>query len=107
MKTLQLRAFGKATTAPELAESESPAPGAWVAQTGGNSAVGRYVIALARQRGLRTLSVVRRTEVVAELEELGADAVVVSGPDLGEQLHKALGREQVSLLLDAVGGDIV
>ena len=83
------------------------APGAWVAQTGGNSAVGRYVIALARQRGLRTLNVVRRPELIPELRELGADAVVVSGPDLGEQLRDALGREQVSLLLDAVGGEVI
>jgi NADPH:quinone reductase-like Zn-dependent oxidoreductase len=83
------------------------APGAWVGQTGANSAVGRYVIALAQQAGIRTLNVVRRPEVAAELTELGADAVVVSGPDLGEQLAKALGGDQISLLLDAIGGEVV
>jgi NADPH:quinone reductase-like Zn-dependent oxidoreductase len=83
------------------------APGAWVGQTGGTSAVGRYVIALAKEAGLRTLNVVRRPEAVEELAELGADAVVVSGPDLGEQLEKALGDEEISLLLDGVGGDVV
>lgn len=82
-------------------------PGAWVGQTGANSAVGRYVIALAQQGGVRTLNVVRRPEVAAELLELGADAVVVSGPGLGEQLVEVLGDEQLSLLLDAVGGDLV
>ena len=83
------------------------APGAWVGQTGANSAVGRYVIALAQQAGLRTLNVVRRPEVVADLVALGADAVVVSGPDLAAQITAALGHDQISLVLDAVGGDAV
>jgi NADPH:quinone reductase-like Zn-dependent oxidoreductase len=83
------------------------APGAWIGQTGGTSAVGRYVIALAREAGVRTLNVVRRPEVADELVGLGADAVVVSGPDLGEQLEKALGDEQITLLLDGVGGEVV
>jgi NADPH:quinone reductase-like Zn-dependent oxidoreductase len=83
------------------------APGAWVGQTGANSAVGRYVIALAKQAGARTLNVVRRPEVAADLLDLGADAVVVSGPGLAEQLAAALGGDQISLVLDAVGGDVV
>ncbi len=83
------------------------APGAWVGQTGANSAVGRYVIALAKQAGLRTLNLVRRPEVAADLMALGAAAVVVSGPDLAAQIAAALGHEQISLVLDAVGGDAV
>lgn len=82
-------------------------PGAWVGQTGANSAVGRYVIALAKQGGVRTLNVVRRPEAAAELLELGADAVVISGPDLRAQLEHALGDERISLLLDAVAGEVV
>jgi NADPH:quinone reductase-like Zn-dependent oxidoreductase len=38
---------------------------------------------------------------------LGADAVVFSGPDLAAQLAAALGHDQISLGLDAVGGDVV
>ena len=45
----------------------------WVGQTGGNSAVGRCVIALAKQAGLRTLNVVRRPEVAAELKAKGIE----------------------------------
>jgi NADPH:quinone reductase-like Zn-dependent oxidoreductase len=82
-------------------------PGAWVGQTGGNSAVGRYVIALAKRAGVRTLSVVRRPEAAAELLESGADAVVVSGPHLDEQVQKALGDERLSLLLDPIAGDVI
>jgi len=55
------------------------APGAWVGQTGANSAVGRYVVALAKRAGVRTLNVVRRPEAAAALLESGADAVVISG----------------------------
>jgi NADPH:quinone reductase-like Zn-dependent oxidoreductase len=83
------------------------APGAWVGQTGANSAVGRYVIALAKRAGVRTLNVVRRPEAAAELLESGADAVVVSGPDLDEQVRKALGDERLSLLLDPIAGDVI
>jgi NADPH:quinone reductase-like Zn-dependent oxidoreductase len=82
-------------------------PGAWVGQTGGSSAVGRYVIALAKRAGLRTLNVVRRPEVAAELLDAGADAVAVSGPDLGDQLKKALDGERMDLLLDPIAGDVV
>jgi NADPH:quinone reductase-like Zn-dependent oxidoreductase len=81
--------------------------GAWVAQTGATSAVGRYVIALARHAGLRTLNVVRRASAVQELLDVGADAVVVSGGDLSEQVAAALGGQPFSLILDAVGGDVV
>jgi NADPH:quinone reductase-like Zn-dependent oxidoreductase len=83
------------------------APRAWVGQTGANSAVGRYVIALAKRAGIRTLNVVRRPEAAAELLESGADAVVVSGPDLDEQVQKALGDERLSLLLDPIAGDVI
>jgi len=80
------------------------APGAWVAQTGGTSAVAGYVIALAKRSGLRTLNVVRRPEAIDGLLEAGADAVVVSDRDLRPQLKEALGGERISLLLDATAG---
>jgi NADPH:quinone reductase-like Zn-dependent oxidoreductase len=83
------------------------APGAWVGQTGGTSAVGRSVIALARLAGLRTLSVVRRAEGAAALLDLGADAVVVDGEDLGAQVASVLGDERLSLLLDPIAGEAV
>src|SRR5215831_11019603 len=58
--------------------------GDWVIQNVANSAVGRLVIRLARARGLRTMNVVRRDSLFAELEKLGADACAVDGPDLAE-----------------------
>src|SRR5277367_4967548 len=47
--------------------------GDWVLQNAGNSGVGRSVIAFARYLGFRTVSIVRRTELVSELRALGAD----------------------------------
>ena len=69
-------------------------PGDWVIQNVANSAVGRLLIVLARQRGLRTVNVVRRAELAGELKALGADIVIVDGDDLARRVAKADGRRQ-------------
>ena len=79
-------------------------PGDWVIQNVANSAVGRLVIRLAQARGVRTLNVVRREALVAELKALGADACVVDGPDLAEAVKAQTGGAPVRLGLDAVSG---
>ncbi len=79
-------------------------PGQWLAQNVANSAVGRWVITLARERGLRTLNVVRRESLFGELEALGADACLVDGPDLAQRAAKAVGGAPILLALDAVAG---
>jgi threonine dehydrogenase-like Zn-dependent dehydrogenase len=61
-------------------------PGSWVIQNGANSFVGRATIAIAKSLGLRTVNVVRRDEVVAELKTLGGDVVVVDKPDLAKRV---------------------
>src|SRR6202045_4461398 len=66
------------------------APGDWVIQNVANSAVGRHLIVLAKARGVRTVNVVRRDDVAAELKALGADAVLVDGPDLAARAHDAI-----------------
>lgn len=79
-------------------------PGDWVVQNVANSAVGRLVIALAKARGLRTVNVVRRESLFAELKTLGAHACVVDGPDLVERVAAATDGAPVRLGLDAVSG---
>ncbi|MBI2207688.1 MAG: zinc-dependent alcohol dehydrogenase family protein [Candidatus Rokubacteria bacterium] len=79
-------------------------PGDWVIQNVANSAVGRLVIRLARQRGLKTVSVVRRESLFTDLRRLGADACVVDGPDLAEQVRAQTKGAPVRLGLDAVSG---
>lgn len=78
--------------------------GDWVIQNVANSAVGRLVIALARQQGLRTVNVVRRLDLAPELKALGADAVVVDGDDLAQRVAAETGDARIGLGLDAVGG---
>jgi NADPH:quinone reductase-like Zn-dependent oxidoreductase len=79
-------------------------PGDWVIQDVANSAVGRHLIVLAKARGIRTINVVRRDDVAAELTALGADAVVVDGPDLPERAREATGGASIRLGIDAVSG---
>jgi trans-2-enoyl-CoA reductase len=80
-------------------------PGAWVIQSAANSAVGEYLIQLAKLRGFKSVNIVRRESVVAELEALGADVVVVDGPDLVERIKAATQGASISLAIDAVGGE--
>lgn len=90
----------------EVVELEA---GEWVAQNAANSAVGRFLVQLARLRGLRTLNIVRRSEASAPLEALGADAVVVDEGDeppsaLSERAAALTAGAPIRLGLDAVGG---
>jgi NADPH:quinone reductase-like Zn-dependent oxidoreductase len=79
-------------------------PGDWVIQNVANSAVGRIVIRLARARGIRTVNVVRRPALFAELTALGGDVCVVDGPDLPERVKAGTGGAPIRLGLDAVSG---
>lgn len=78
--------------------------GDWLVQNGANSSCGRYLISLAREAGVRTANVVRRPEVVGELEALGADAVLLDGPDLASRVLEATGGAWPRLGVDCVAG---
>ncbi len=78
--------------------------GDWVVQNAANSAVGRYVIQIARSRGWKTLNVVRRSDVIEDLKALGANEVVLEGRDLREISAEFCGTRRPRLGLNAVGG---
>jgi NADPH:quinone reductase-like Zn-dependent oxidoreductase len=78
--------------------------GDWVIQNVANSAVGRLLIVLAHQRGLRTVNVVRRPELAAELKQLGADLVIVDGDDLAQRVSRETGDASIRLGVEAIGG---
>lgn len=81
------------------------APGDWVLQNAANSGVGHNVIVLARRRGLRSINVVRRASLVAELKALGADEVLLDGPDLPARVAAVTGAAHLPrLAIDAVAG---
>jgi len=79
-------------------------PGDWIVQNAANSAVGRCVIQIARSRGWKTLSVVRRPELVEELRGIGGDVVVLEDCDLRTQVTGLCGGNRPLLALNAVGG---
>jgi NADPH:quinone reductase-like Zn-dependent oxidoreductase len=87
-----------------LEDHVAPKPGEWVIQNVANSAVGRHLIVLAKQKGLRTANVVRRDDVAAELKSLGADVVLVDGDDLAARALDAVGGAPIRLGIDAVSG---
>ncbi len=79
-------------------------PGDWILQDAANSGVGRCVIQLAKRAGFKTVNIVRREGLEAELTALGADAVLVDGPDLAQRITRATRSAPIRLALDAVGG---
>ena len=79
--------------------------GDWVVQSAANSAVGGYLIQLAKQRGIKTVNVVRREGLAEELMAKGADVVLINGPDLAKQIASATNNAPVLLAIDAVGGE--
>lgn len=80
-------------------------PGDWVIQDVANSAVGRHLIVLAKAKGVRTVNVVRREDVAAELKGLGGDVVLVDADDLAQRAHEAVGGAPIRLGIDAVSGE--
>ena len=82
----------------------APARGEWVIQNAANSGVGHCVIRLARELGVKTMNIVRREELVAPLRGIGADVVLVDGPDLDARVRAAIGDAKVPLAIDAVAG---
>src|ERR1700674_201067 len=79
-------------------------PGDWIGQTAANSAMGQYIIALAKLAGVKTLNVVRRKEAAVQVRQLGGDRVVLQGDNLNKDVEEALGGKKLSLILDTVGG---
>jgi mitochondrial enoyl-[acyl-carrier protein] reductase / trans-2-enoyl-CoA reductase len=78
--------------------------GDWVIQNAANSSCGRYLVRLAGLCGVRTVNVVRRPEMLAELQALGGDVVLLDGPDLAQRVERAVAGAPVRLGIDAVGG---
>jgi NADPH:quinone reductase-like Zn-dependent oxidoreductase len=88
-----------------LEEFASLKPGDWIVQNAANSGVGRAVIVFAKQKRLRTINIVRRSELIQELREMGADIVLQAGPNTAAEANHATGGAPVCLALDGVGGD--
>ncbi|MEO7917683.1 MAG: zinc-dependent alcohol dehydrogenase family protein [Dokdonella sp.] len=77
--------------------------GDWVIQNAANSAVGGYVIAIAKSRGLRTVNIVRRESAIDSVNADG-DVILVDGEDVSSRVRAATDSAKIRLGIDAVGG---
>ena len=81
-------------------------PGDWIAQNAATGAVGKTLAKIARAKGVRVLSLVRRPEAVGELAALGiGDAVSTSDPKWRAQAREIVGAGKIVAALDSVGGE--
>src|SRR6201984_2709320 len=76
----------------------------WIVLNAANSHVARCLIAIAKSRDLHVVGIVRRSEVIPEIKNLGVDFVGVESPELSNQIQIATGEMPIPLGLDAVGG---
>jgi trans-2-enoyl-CoA reductase len=88
-----------------LSEMVALNEGDWIAQNAANSAVGKLLIRMAREKGVRTVNIVRRDTLVPSLQSLGADLVLVDGPELATRVRAEIGDARLALAVDAVAGD--
>jgi NADPH:quinone reductase-like Zn-dependent oxidoreductase len=102
---LSMLSINPPTAALLLSEYVTLAPGDWVIQNAGNSGVGRSVIAFAQELGLRTVSLVRRSELIDELLAAGSDVVLVEGAEVAALVAQATSNARIALAIDGVGGE--
>ena len=100
---LSMLLVNPATAALLLSDYVDLKEGDWVIQSAANSAVGGYLVQLAKAKGINVACVVRRESAVAGLKELGADVVLVDNPDLARDVKAATGAK-MKLAVDAVAG---
>jgi mitochondrial enoyl-[acyl-carrier protein] reductase / trans-2-enoyl-CoA reductase len=83
-------------------------PGDWLMQNAANSAVGTFLVKLAKQRGINTLNIVRRESAVEGVRAAGGTAVIADALDdpraFRKRVKEATGDAPVKLAIDAIGG---
>ena len=77
----------------------------WIIQNAANSNVGRYLIALAKQEGIKTINIVRRKEVARELKKIGGTEVIISSDEFPSKYLSKFLKRKIMLGIDAVAGD--
>jgi hypothetical protein len=66
-------------------------PKDWIVLNAANSHVARCLIAIAKSRDLNVVGIVRRSELIPEIKNLGVDFVGVESPELSKQIQIATG----------------
>ena len=79
-------------------------PGDWFVQNAANGAVGKAVAMIARARDIHALNLVRRDAAVAEMQDLGLDALSTEGADWPDRVRAATGGAPIRAAVDSIGG---
>jgi len=103
-KTASMLNINPTTAVLLLSEFVKLKPKDWIVLNAANSQIARCLIAIAKSRGLNIAGIVRRSELIPEVEALGVDFVGVESPELSKQIQIVTGGTPISLGLDAVGG---
>src|SRR5260221_5800639 len=90
-RQLALLGINRPTASLLLDEASDLKPGDWVVQNAANSGVGRSLIAIAKARGLKTINLVRRPELVHELRAIGGDLVLVDEDGVLDKIKTTIG----------------
>ena len=84
-----------------LSKFQSLEPDNWVIQNLANSAVGRWVIYMSKIQNIKTINIVRRKELIAELYLLGATEVFLDTPNFSSTINQ---KGNCKLALNGTGG---
>jgi len=103
-RQLAMLAINPPTAALLLSEYVDLKRGEWVVQNAANSGVGRWVIAFAKRRGLKTVNIVRRQELVPSLRRSAETSSSSTLSDVSERIKAAVGHAELRLALDGVSG---
>jgi NADPH:quinone reductase-like Zn-dependent oxidoreductase len=79
--------------------------GYWLIQNAANSAVGIFVIQMAKHLGLKTINLVRRPELIEPLMKMGADVVVLDNDEYPKKIRELTQGADLILGLNSVGGE--
>jgi NADPH:quinone reductase-like Zn-dependent oxidoreductase len=103
-KTASMLNINPTTAVLLLSEFVALKPKDWIVLNAANSQIARCLIAIAKSRALNVIGIVRKSELVPQIEKLGVDFVGVESPELKKQIQIATGGMPIPLGLDAVGG---
>ncbi len=87
-----------------LSQIELLKSGQYVIQNAPLSAVGRYVIQIAKELNLRTINLVRRPEQMEQVTKLGGDLVLLDEGSVIDAVKQKIGSGAVRIGIDAVAG---
>jgi NADPH:quinone reductase-like Zn-dependent oxidoreductase len=80
-------------------------PDDWIAINAANSAIAHWIVSFAKQKGVKTLGLVRRAEAVSTAREAGCELVLLDDDNAPRKMVEMLGEKRPRLALDAVSGD--